>query len=88
MARGRNGARKKPETSSSVDKGRAREFMLERARVFPSQKEKRDFIVVIFCRDMALWGSCTRAGHRPSAFILCPSQTAFTSAKTQIQSLE
>ena len=64
MARGRNGARKKPETSSSMDKGRAREFMLELARVFPSQKEKRDLIVVIFCRDMALWGPCPR----------CPSQ--------------
>ena len=61
MARGRNGARKKPETSSSMDKGRAREFMLELARVFPSQKEKRDLIVVIFCRDMTLWGSYPHA---------------------------
>ena len=43
MARGRNGASKKPETSSSMDKGRAREFMLELARVFPSQKEKTGF---------------------------------------------
>ena len=43
MARGRHDARKKPETSSSADKGRAREFMLELARVFPSQKEKTGF---------------------------------------------
>ena len=61
MARGRNGAPKKPETSSSMDKGRAREFMLELARVFPSQKEKRDLTVVIFCSDMTLWGSYPHA---------------------------
>ncbi len=33
--------RKNRETSSSMDKGRAREFMLELARVFPSQKKKK-----------------------------------------------
>ena len=43
MARGRNGAPKKSGTSSSMDKGRVREFMLELARVFPSQKEKMGF---------------------------------------------
>ncbi len=49
-ARGRDAASKKPETSSSMDKGRVWEV--------PSQKEKRDLIVVIFCRYMALWGPC------------------------------
>ena len=44
MARGRNGAPKKPGTSSSMDKGRVREFMLELARVFPSQKRKTGLI--------------------------------------------
>ncbi len=38
MARGRNTAPKKSEISSSVDKGWAREFILELARVFSSQK--------------------------------------------------
>ena len=56
MARGRNGVNKKPETSSSVSEGWVWEV--------PSQKEKRDLIVVIFCSDMTLWGSCPR----------CPSQ--------------
>ena len=64
MARGRNDVRKKPETSSSVSEGRVWEA--------PSQKEKRDFIVVIFCRDMALRGPCTRAGHRPSSVHFVP----------------
>ena len=43
MARGRNDAPKKSETSSSVNEGRVWEFMLELARVFPSQKEKTGF---------------------------------------------
>ena len=53
MARGRNGAPKKSGTSSSVSEGRVWEV--------PSQKEKRDLIVVIFCRDMTLWGSYPHA---------------------------
>ena len=48
MARGRNDAQKKSETSSSVSEGRVWEVL--------SQKEKRGLIVVIFCRGMALRG--------------------------------
>ena len=81
MARGRNGAPKKPETSSSMDKGRAREFMLELARVFPSQKKKNrsnylqgSFLrAVVFCWLFAFY--CLQNINHPVRTQCCPSTT-------------